>query len=155
MEARDVNGPQQRGHCRGVGCVAAVRCGTKPQVLLLSLVNMQWREPMLRSALLGVGLAAAAATTAAAQGYYGYPYHPYSYGNPYYSAPYYSGYDAPGYYTGWPSSYSYSYPWGYSGVYGWPYAWAYRPAPAYSDPYVAARPYSGSAGPRASDHVGY
>ena len=61
---------------------------------------------MLRSALLGVGLAAAAATTAAAQGYYGYPYHPYSYGNPYYSAPYYSGYDAPGYYTGWPSSYS-------------------------------------------------
>jgi hypothetical protein len=92
---------------------------------------------MIRSALLGMGFAAAMATTAAAQPYY-YP------GYSYYSYPWYS-YPAYGYpYTSW--------------SYGWPSYYAapaYRPAPAYSDPYVTARPYSDSAGPRASGRVGY
>lgn len=62
--------------------------------------------------------------------YPGYDYHPY----PGYTYP------APSYSCGWP----YLYP-----------APTYRPAPAYSDSYVAARPYSDSAGPRASGHIGY
>jgi len=93
---------------------------------------------MIRTVLLGMGLAAVMATAATAQ-----PYYPYYY-------PGYSHYSYPGYtYPTYPYAYSY---------YGWPYSYsapAYRPAPAYSDPYVAARPYSDSAGPRASGHVGY
>ena len=53
---------------------------------------------------------------------------------------------------------AYGYPYGYSSYNPWPYSYpgpAYRSAPAYSDPYAAARPYSDSAGPRASGHVGY
>jgi hypothetical protein len=116
---------------------------------------------MIRSALLAMGLVAAAASTAAAQGYYPYVN---SYSDPYYFAgsPYY-GYSGPVYP---PYSYPYAspfgYPWGngYSSYYGWPYsgsypAPAYRPGLAYSDPYVYARPYSDSAGPAASDRVGY
>jgi hypothetical protein len=82
----------------------------------------------LKSALLGIGLLAAA-TTAAAQSYYPY------------------------YYSGYPT---YSYPYAYS-YYGWPYSYngwptyygapAYRAAPAYSDPYVGLRPYSDGVGP--------
>jgi hypothetical protein len=90
---------------------------------------------------------------ATAQTYYPYYYPGYSYHSPgysYYSVP---GWSYPVY-----SYPAYSYPYGHSAYYGWPYAYpapAYRPAPAYSDAYVAARPYSDSAGPRASGHVGY
>jgi hypothetical protein len=97
---------------------------------------------MIKSALLGTGLAVAIATAATAQ-----PYSPYYY--PGYSHYYfYPGYTYP----------AYGYPYGYSWYSGWPYpapAYTYRPAPAYSDPYVAARPYSDGAGPRVSGHVGY
>ena len=97
---------------------------------------------MIKSALLGVGIVAAVATTAAAQPYYpsyspGYSYPPYGYP-------------------------AYSYPPGYAWSYGWPYGWsyyypapAYRAAPAYSDPYVWWRPYSDNAGPKASTRGGY
>jgi hypothetical protein len=103
---------------------------------------------MIKSALLGMGLAAVVVTAAAAQ-----PYYPYYY--PGYNSYYSSYYSAPGW--GYPA---YSYPYGYSWYSGWPYsypapAYSYRPAPAYSDPYVAARPYSDGAGPRVSGHVGY
>jgi hypothetical protein len=101
---------------------------------------------MVKSALLGIGLAAALTTAATAQAYYPY----YSPGYSYYAAPAYS-YPTYSYPT-------YGYPYGYSAYYGWPYSYPapmYRPAPAYSDPYVAARPYSDNAGPRASGHVGY
>ena len=100
---------------------------------------------MIKSTLLGVGLLAAVATTAAAQPYY----------------PYYSGYGYPGYgYApyGYPA---YSYPPGYT-WYGWTYGWpyyysapAYWTAPAYSDPYAYWHPYSDNAGPRASTRGGY
>jgi hypothetical protein len=109
---------------------------------------------MLKSVLLGVGLVAAVTTTAAAQSYYPYYYPGYSY----YSYPSYSYYSYPGYSYptyGYPS---YSYPNRYASYYGWPYDYrvpTYRAAPAYSDPYVGSRPYSDSAGPRASGHVGY
>jgi hypothetical protein len=96
---------------------------------------------MLKSALLGIGLAAALTTAATAQVYYPYSYPGY-YPYPAYSYPY--GY--PAYANGYAPYYAWA----------WPYpAPAYRPAPAYSDPYVTARPYSDSAGPRASGHVGY
>jgi len=87
---------------------------------------------MIKSALLGVGIVAAVATTASAQTYY------------------------PNYYPG------YSYPPGYAWGYGWPYSWpyyypapAYRAAPAYSDSYVWWRPYSDNAGPKASTRGGF
>jgi hypothetical protein len=98
---------------------------------------------MLKSALVGIGIVAATATTAAAQSYYPYSYPGYGY---YYTYP---GYSYPTY-----SYPSYGYPYGYSAYYGWQGP-AYRPAPAYSDPYVGWRPYSDGAGPRASGHVGY
>jgi hypothetical protein len=94
---------------------------------------------MLKSALAGIGLAAALATTAAAQLYY--PYNP---GYSYYSYP---GYGYP----------TYGYPSGYSAYHGWPNYYgapAYRAGLAYSDPYVWWRPYSGGAGPKASTHGG-
>ena len=97
---------------------------------------------MIKSALLGIGFAAAVATMAAAQAYY-----------PYYSPGYgYSPYGYPAY------SYPPGYAWGYGWPYGWPYYYsppAYRPAPAYSDPYVQARPYSDNAGPKASTRGGF
>ena len=90
---------------------------------------------MIKSALLGIGLVAAVATTAAAQTYY---------------PNYYPGYSYPPY--GYPT---YSYPPGYAWGYGWPYSWpyyypapVYRAAPAYSDPYVWWRPYSTMPGQR-------
>ena len=92
---------------------------------------------MLKSALLGIGLLAAATTEAAAQSYYPYA----NQGYPTYSYPYtYSYYTWPYSYYGWPT------------YYGAP---AYRAAPAYSDPYVGWRPYSDSAGPKASTRGGY
>ena len=103
------------------------------------LTMHETRRTMIKSALLGVGLVAAMATTAAAQPYYpyypGYSYPPYSY--PAYSSP-------PGY--AW---------------YGWPYGWSYAysapayQAPAYADPYAWWRPYSAGAGPKASTRGGY
>ncbi|MGH7063247.1 MAG: hypothetical protein ACREET_04125 [Stellaceae bacterium] len=87
---------------------------------------------MLKSTVLGLGFAAVVSTAAMAQPYY--PYYP-------------PGYSYPAY------SYGYGYP--YYGSY-YPYYYpAYRPAPAYSDPYVALRPYSDRAGPAASGHTGY
>jgi hypothetical protein len=100
---------------------------------------------MIKSALLGMGLAAMVATAATAQPYFPYYFPGYSYSYPGWSYPAYT-YPA------------HRYPYGYSWYYGWPYPYSaptYRPAPAYSDPYVTARPYSDSAGPRASGHVGY
>ncbi len=92
---------------------------------------------MLKSTVLALGFAAVISTAAAAQSYY--PYYPPGYSYPAYSYPAYS--------------YPYSYP--YYGTY-YPYYYpAYRPAPAYSDPYVALRPYSDRAGPAASGHTGY
>src|SRR5262249_39393136 len=102
---------------------------------------------MFKAALLGMGILAVVTTTAAAQVYYPYSYPSYNY------------YSYPGY--GYPTySYpSYSYPYGYAPYYGWPYyqapAYPYRAAPAYSDPYVGWRPYSDSAGPKASTRGGY
>jgi len=67
---------------------------------------------------------------------------------------YYSGYYDPGY-TAYPN-YTHPYPYYYNYVYP-SYAGSHyysRPTP-YNDPYVASRPYSDSAGPRVSDHVGY
>jgi hypothetical protein len=73
---------------------------------------------------------------------------------------YYSGYYYPGYtvYQGTAAApgITYPYPYYYNHVYPWyagsPY---YSPPAPYNDPYVASRPYSDSAGPRVSDHVGY
>ncbi len=101
---------------------------------------------MIRSALLAVGLVAAAATTAAAQSYYPY----YSPSNPY---SFYSGSVYPPYSYPYASSFSYPYGYGYSSYYGWPYSWSYpapsyqKTPPSYADPYVYARPYSDGAGP--------
>jgi hypothetical protein len=102
---------------------------------------------MFKAALLGAGLVASVATTAAAQVYYPDSYPGYGY----YSYP---GYSYPTY-----SYPSHSYPYGYSPYYGWPGyyqapAYPYRAGPAYSDPYVGWRPYSAGAGPRASTHGG-
>lgn len=98
---------------------------------------------MIKAAVFGLGLAAAISTAAAAQPYY--PYYAPGYG---YSAYRYPAYSYP----------AYGYPYGYA-YYGspyYPYYYpAYRPAPAYSDPYVALRPYSDKAGPAASGHTGY
>ena len=98
------------------------------------------RVKMIKSALLGVGIVAAVATTAAAQTYY---------------PNYYPGYSYPAY--GYPT-----YPGGYAWGYGWPYSWpyyysahAYRAVPAYSDPYVWWRPYSDKTGPKASTRGGF
>ena len=94
---------------------------------------------MLKAALLGIGIVAAVATTATAQVYYPYSYPGYSY--PSYSYPWYG------------------YPYGYSWYYAWPNyyqapVYPYRAGPPYADPYVGWRPYSASAGPKASTHGG-
>ena len=100
---------------------------------------------MFKSALFGLGLVAALPISANAQYYYPYYYPSYSY--PSYTYPsYYTGYGYPYYsYYGWPH-YSYYNP--YASYPG------YRAPLAYTDPYVAARPYSDGAGPRVSDDVG-
>jgi hypothetical protein len=100
------------------------------------------------AAVVGLGLLAGTAATGHAQyyNYYGTP-------NPYTWSPY----NYPGYQTG-----TATYPWyyqypGYGYAYNYPtynyYAGSAFPAPrAYWDPYVAARPYSDNAGPKASGH---
>jgi hypothetical protein len=104
---------------------------------------------VIKSALLGVGLVAAVATTAAAQTYYIIPT----------TIPVTATdltairltairltairLDTLGA-TGWPYSWPYYYP-----------APAYRAAPAYTDPYVWWRPYSDNAGPKASTRGGF
>ena len=77
---------------------------------------------MIKYALLGIGLAAAVVSGAAAQSYYPYYYPGYGY----YSAPVYS---YPTY-----SYPAYGYPYGYSSNYVWPYSY---PGPAYrADPRI-------------------
>src|SRR5215831_20397008 len=78
-------------------------------------------QTMFKAALLGAGLTALVATTAATQVYYPYPSYNYSY----------PGYIYP----------TYKYPYGYSPYYGWPnyyHAPVYGAGPAYSDPYLVA-----------------
>jgi hypothetical protein len=116
------------------------------QAIVSGVVNSATEmRTMIKSALLGMGIAAVVATAAAAQSYYPYYYPGYSYSYPGYNYPTYN----------YPT---YGYPYGYSSYYGSPYSYqapSYQSAPAYSDPYVAARPYSSGAGPKASGHVGY
>jgi hypothetical protein len=63
-----------------------------------------------------------------------------------YTSPGYGGYAYPA--DGYSTNYNY-YPWDNWNRYYYP------PATPYADPYVAARPYSDSAGPAASGHTGY
>jgi hypothetical protein len=110
-----------------------------------------WRFSMhvlARSALMGLGLLTGAVVTAHAQNY------PYNTGpNNYFWSPD----NYPGYQTNSPTTpYYYYYP-GYGYSYNYPtynyYAGSPYPAPkAYWDPYVALRPYSDNAGPKASGH---
>jgi hypothetical protein len=105
-------------------------------------------QTLAKAAVIGLGLAVGMAATAHAQ-YYGYyvPPNPSSW----------SAYNYPGYqttYSGTP--YYYYYP-GYGYVYNYPtynyYAGSPYPTPkAFWDPYVAMRPYSDNAGPKASGH---
>jgi hypothetical protein len=105
-------------------------------------------QTLAKATVVGLGLLTTAAVTAHAQyyNYYGQPnnyswsqYNYPGYQNSYSKTPYY--YYYPGY------GYSYNYP-VYNYYNGSPY-----PAPkAYWDPYVAARPYSDNAGPKASGH---
>lgn len=103
---------------------------------------------LAKAAAVGLGLLAGGAVTAHAQ-YYNY----YSAPNTYSWSPY----NYPGYQTGITGTpYYYYYP-GYGYVYNYPsynfYGGSPFPAPrAYWDPYVAARPYSDNAGPKASGH---
>jgi hypothetical protein len=113
-----------------------------------------------RTAAFAAGMLTAAVATAHAQSYY-YP------GTTYQSYPSYS-YAYPGYSYAYPS-YGYNYPYSYPayGYYysGWPtYGYptygsymgqAYPTPKAYWDPYVASRPYSDNAGPKASGHGGF
>jgi hypothetical protein len=99
-----------------------------------------------KAAVVGLGLVTSTVTAAHAQynNYYGAPYS-------YYSSPY----NYPGYQYGPANSYYY-YP-GYGYTYNYPtpnyYNWqSYRAPTAYWDPYVAARPYSDNAGPKAGPH---
>ena len=124
------------------------RPGNDPGKLLLwssELYNRNRHDDQIST--VGIGLAAVVATAAAAQAYYPNYYPGYSYSYP----GYHPTYSYPTY--GYPYSSYYG-----SSYYGSPYSYpapAYRPAPAYSDPYVAARHYSDSTGRRASGHVGY
>jgi len=105
-------------------------------------------QVLARAALVGLGLFSGAAVTTHAQYYpsntqinnYSWSTNNYpSYQSSYSATPYY--YYYPGY------GYSYNYP-TYNYYTGWPY-----PTPkAYWDPYVALRPYSDNAGPKASGH---
>ena len=100
------------------------------------------------AAVVGLGLLLGTAATTDAQ-YYNY------YGSP---NPYnWSSYNYPGYQTSTSGNPSYYYYPGYGYAYNYPtynyYAGSAYPAPrAYWDPYVALRPYSDNAGPKASGH---
>jgi len=108
------------------------------------------------AAVVGLGLLAGTAATGHAQYYnnYGTPYYNY-YGTP--NTYSWSPYNYPGYQISTSGNpWYYSYP-GYGYAYNYPsynyYAGSPFPAPkAYWDPYVAARPYSDNAGPKASGH---
>ena len=103
--------------------------------------------------VVGLGLLAGTAATGHAQ-YYNYATpNPYTTANPYTSSPY----NYPGYQTSTSGAPSYYYYPGYGYAYNYPtynyYSGSPFPAPrAYWDPYVAARPYSDNAGPKASGH---
>jgi hypothetical protein len=114
------------------------------------------------AAVVGLGLLTGIAATAHAQyyNYYGWPNYNYygwpsTYGWPNTYA--WSPYNYPGYQTSNSGNpWYYSYP-GYGYAYNYPtynsYAGSAYPAPsAYWDPYVAVRPYSDNAGPKASGH---
>jgi hypothetical protein len=103
---------------------------------------------LVTAAVVGVGLLAGGAVAAHAQ-YYNYYGWPNTYG--------WSVYNYPGYQTGTATTpYYYYYP-GYGYTYNYPtynfYSGSPYPSPkAYWDPYVASRPYSDNAGPKASGH---
>ncbi|HYZ42524.1 MAG TPA: hypothetical protein VE687_18155 [Stellaceae bacterium] len=104
-------------------------------------------QTLTKAAVVGLGLLAAAAGTASAQ------YYDYTASNT--SA--WCAFNYPGYQTSVSGTpYYYSYP-GYGYAYNYPtynyFAGSPFPAPkAYWDPYVAQRPYSDNAGPKASGH---
>ena len=102
--------------------------------------------------VVGIGLLAGTAATGHAQ-YYNYYGGYYGGGNPATWSPY----NYPGYQTNTSGTPWYYYYPGYGCSYNYPtynyYAGSPFPAPrAYWDPYVAARPYSDNAGPKASGH---
>ena len=103
---------------------------------------------LARTTIAGFGLLAGAAVTADAQSY-----SPGSGPNNYY----WSAYNYPGHQSNFTTTpYYYYYP-GYGYRYNYPtynyYAGSPYPAPkAYWDPYLALRPYSDNAGPKASGH---
>jgi len=105
-------------------------------------------QKLATAAVVGLGLLAGASTTGHAQ-YYNY------YGAP--STSSWSPYNYPGYQTSISGNPWYYYYPGYGYAYNYPtynyYIGSPFPAPkAYWDPYVAARPYSDNAGPKASGH---
>lgn len=103
---------------------------------------------LAKAVVVGLGLLTTAGVAAHAQ-YYNY------YGGP--STYSWSPYNYPGYQTSYSQNpYYYYYP-GYGSSYNYPtynyYSGSPYPAPrAYWDPYVAQRPYSDNAGPKASGH---
>ena len=105
-------------------------------------------QKLATAAVVALGLLAGAATTGYAQ-YYNY------YGAP--STSSWSPYNYPGYQTSTSGNPWYYYYPGYGYAYNYPtynyYGGSPFPAPeAYRDPYVAQRPYSDNAGPKASGH---
>jgi hypothetical protein len=103
-------------------------------------------QTFAKAAVIGASLLIGSATAHAQ--YYNY------YGTPYY---YYPQYNYPTYQYGYSGSPYYNYYPGYGYTYNYPaydyYAAQSYPAPrAYWDPYVAARPYSDNAGPKAGPH---
>ena len=96
------------------------------------------------AAAVGLGLLMATAATTHAQ-YYNY------YGSP--NTNNWSPYNYPGYQSNTSGNPSYYYYPGYGYAYNYPtYNYYARSAWAYWDPYVALRPYSDNAGPKASGH---
>jgi hypothetical protein len=107
-------------------------------------------QVLARTAVIGLGLIAGGAADAQAQ-YYNYYY----YGSP--NSYSWSPYNYPGYQGAYSQAqYTYFYP-GYGYAYNYPtynyyQGWPYASPKAYWDPYVALRPYSDNAGPKASGH---
>jgi hypothetical protein len=105
-------------------------------------------QTVVKGAVVGLGLLAGTAATGHTQ-YYSY------YGTP--NTYSWSPQNYPGYQTSYSANPWYYYYPGYGYVYNYPtdnnYAGSAYPAPrAYWDPYVAMRPYSDNAGPKASGH---
>ena len=107
-------------------------------------------QTAVKAAMVGLGLLGGTAATGHAQ-YYNYYWTPNTYS--------WSPQNYPGYQTSYSGNpWYYSYP-GYGYAYNYPtynyYAGSPYPSPrAYWDPYVALRPYSDNAGPKASGHGG-